>query len=73
MSKIRMSPRRNGASSASIEKVSTVIAGSPEGPPPTVTSENVTEGNGNSRAVASPLTVTLRPSTTLASRSNPAL
>ena len=72
MSKISTSPRRNGASSASIEKVSTVIAGWPSGPPATATFENVTEGNGSSRAVASPCTVTLRPRMALASRSNSA-
>ena len=72
MSKISTSPRRNGASSASIENVSTVIAGWPPGPPATVTLEKVTEGNGNSLAVASPCTVTLRPRMALASRSNSA-
>ena len=70
MSKIRNSPRMKGASSASMENSSTVIAGSPLGPPPTVTSAKVTDGNGRMRAVASPLTVTLRPRIALASRSN---
>ena len=72
MSKIRKSPRRKGASSASIENVSTVIAGSPFGPSPTATSEKVTDGNGRSLAVASPCTVTLRPRIALASRSKSA-
>ena len=69
MSKISASPRRKGASSASMEKVSTVIAGWPSGPPATDTSEKVTEGNGSSLALAVPCTVTLRPRTALASRS----
>ncbi len=54
MSKMWKSPLNSGASSASIEKVSAVIAGSPFGPPPTATSEKVTDGNGSIFAVASP-------------------
>ncbi len=72
MSKISTSPRRKGASSASMEKVSTVMAGSPPRPPATETSLKVTEGNGSSRARASPRTVTLRPRMALASRSKSA-
>ena len=60
----------NGASSASIENSSTVMAGWPLEPPPTETSSKVTDGNGSKRALASPSTVTLRPRIALASRSN---
>ena len=62
----------NGASSASMEKVSTVIAGSPVGRRATTTSEKVSEGNGKMRAVTSPSTVTRRPSMAVASRSKSA-
>ncbi len=72
MSKISTSPRMNGASSASMEKVSTVIAGSSGWLPATTTWEKLTDGNGRMRAVTSPSTVTRRPSTAVASRSKSA-
>ena len=53
MSKIRTSPLRNGASSASIENFSMVMAGDSESSP-TFTFSKVTDGNGNSRADTSP-------------------
>eukprot|EP01133_Synstelium_polycarpum_P025319 gene25318-biopygen21847 len=69
MSKMRISPRRNGASSASIENLSMVMTGADPGSP-TLTSEKVTDGNGRSLALAVPATVTGRPRSADASRSN---
>ena len=67
MSKMKYSPRKNGASSRSMANASTRRWDSSS--LPIVTSSNAIDGNGRKRAEASPATVTSRPSTRDASAS----